>query len=69
MELEQWLNQTPRSEVEEALDSTMGTISELLGVYINNHHVPLLNRAVRLHVEFELMLEAAKDHYDELEEM
>jgi len=74
MGMYEWLNQTPRLEIEEALDSTESTIYELLGEYIkiNNKYPKLIHdsvKAMHIYRAFELMIEAAKDHYDEMEAM
>jgi len=68
MNLQDWLNNTPWAEIEECLDATDGTMSELFGEYMNtgcNDALTLTQRSVHFCSVFTMMLEAAKDYHEE----
>jgi len=70
MNMQDWLNTTPWAEIEECLDATDGTMSELFAEYmrINKTYPPSIHESVKhkiIYQEFEDMLEAAKDYHEE----
>jgi len=68
MNLQNWINTTPWAEIEECLDATDGTMSELFGEYMKtgcNDALTLTQRSVHICSVFTMMLEAAKDYHEE----
>jgi len=68
MNLQDWLNTTPWHEIEECLDATDGTMSEMIGVYkgIMENRALYTDGGNQVFMNtFESMLEAAKDYHEE----